>query len=287
MSHAFSNSDRQSELLADLAMQGLSHAELRELEALGLADDTFDLAAAAADLAMFPPAEPLPDHVRAKLEACADRYIANPGGDAVIARITPERASAQVSPALTPKLAGESVARVPMVAKLGWVAAAACLGLAIVGWMPKPGKAGRGTEILAGGGDLGTQRNQLLAAGEDVVRFDWSDWAADGQGPEIPGVKGDVVFSPKTQTGYMRFVGLPDNPKDAQYQLWIVDERGMGQRVSGAIFDAHARGGELIVPVSPRITVGKPVAFALTIEKPGGTWVSDMKRRVVIATAKG
>jgi hypothetical protein len=41
--------------------------------------------------------------------------------------------------------------------------------------------------------------------------------------------------------------------------------------------------GELVVPIRPAIEVQGAAAFAVTIEKVGGTWVSDMKRRVVIA----
>jgi hypothetical protein len=279
------NSDRLAELLADRALHGLSTLEAKELLDAGADDESFELAAAAIDLAMFPPAARMPMDVRARLEAKAEQFVSG-----ARAASTPD---APAKPAM--RLAGTergtppATDSFPLVARLGWLAAAACLGLAIVAWWPSV-RAGAGDTGTGGGqvaADLGTQRNELIARADDLVKCEWQDWAAEGQGPEIPGVKGDVVFSPKTQSGFMRFVGLPDNPGQCQYQLWIVDQRGMGQRVSGAIFDAHAAGGELIVPIAPRITVGKPVAFAVTIEQPGGTWVSDMKRRVVIASAKG
>lgn len=287
------NSDRLAELLADRAMHGLSVSEERELESIGTRkgfdDEAFGLAAAAIDLALFPPVSRMPAEVRNRLEASAERFAAQAraGGSRtdVIAKIEPVRSEtarvqANGSASAVPQTL---VYRSSLVSRLGWVVAAASLGLAAVVWMNRP----RVFADPAHPTDLASERNQLLANAGTVVKCDWQDWAAEGQGPEIPGVKGDVVFDPKTQCGYMRFVGLPDNPRQCQYQLWIVDERGMGQRISGAIFDAHAGGKELIVPVSPRITVGRPVAFAVTIEQPGGTWVSDMKRRVVIATPKG
>jgi hypothetical protein len=37
------------------------------------------------------------------------------------------------------------------------------------------------------------------------------------------------------------------------------------------------------VPIQPGIDVGRVTLFAITVEKPGGTWVPDLKRRVVVA----
>lgn len=294
------NPDRIHELLADEALQGLSVEEIQELgRSEGLAEDqSLALAAAAADLALFPPTASMPATVRARLELTAAEFIANLNQSAA------PPAPLKLVPAPTelqqPQLAHPHPAQ-PRLAppsrtlssRMGWIAAAACLGLAALAWLPRPQRSNYPTGTIAGGtpggaivGDFATERQRLLAA-PDAVQGQWQDWAADGSPPEIAGVTGDVVFSPAKQTGFLRFVGLPDNPKGSQYQLWIVDQRGMSQRISGALFDAHSGGGELLVPIAPRITVGTPVAFALTIEAPGGTWVSDMKRRVVIATPKG
>ncbi|HRJ49617.1 MAG TPA: anti-sigma factor, partial [Phycisphaerales bacterium] len=128
--------------------------------------------------------------------------------------------------------------------------------------------------------------DDLLRTAPDLVRAQWGDWDA----PEIAGVTGEVVWSDARQAGYMRFTGLPaNNPTREQYQLWIVDERGLvdptGQsaRISGGVFDVPADGSPVVIPISPAIKVGKAQLFAITIEKPGGTWVSDMTRRVSIA----
>ena len=81
-------------------------------------------------------------------------------------------------------------------------------------------------------------------------------------------------------------IGLPEtNPTAETYQLWIIDSRGMEQRVSGGVFSGGAggEGGEVIVPIDPALAIKGAGAFAVTIEPPGGNAVSDMKRRVVIA----
>ena len=42
-------------------------------------------------------------------------------------------------------------------------------------------------------------------------------------------------------------------------------------------------GDEVIVPIRASLPVGAPLAFAVTIERPGGVVVSDRSRVVVIA----
>ena len=100
---------------------------------------------------------------------------------------------------------------------------------------------------------------------------------------EQPGVGGDVVWNDTLQQGYLRFVGLEINdPTKEQYQVWVIDDRGMEQKVSGGVFNATAD-GEVIVPIEPGIDVGRVQVFAITVEEPGGIWVPDLKRRVVVA----
>lgn len=158
-----------------------------------------------------------------------------------------------------------------------WVAAAAAIVLAAVAWLNAPTRT-----------PAPMTYEQFVQVTPDVVRSAWGDWAE----PEIKGVTGEVVWSPSRQQGFMVFKGLPINdPTKEQYQLWIVDERGLadatGQsaRISGGVFSI-ATTGEVVVPIDPALKVGKAQLFALTIEKPGGTWVSDMTRRVVAAAVK-
>jgi len=126
-------------------------------------------------------------------------------------------------------------------------------------------------------------RTKLLEV-PGTVRLAWSPFNLEGAAPaEQPNIQGDVVWNDELQTGYLRFVGLKANdPKIEQYQVWVIDERGLEQKVSGGVFNATAQ-GEVIVPITPGIDVGRVALFAITVEKPGGTWVPDLKRRVVVA----
>lgn len=131
--------------------------------------------------------------------------------------------------------------------------------------------------------ELQRSRTKLLEV-PGTVRLAWSPFNLEGAAPaEQPGLAGDVVWNDEQQSGYLRFTGLKANdPKVEQYQVWVIDERGMEQKVSGGVFNATAQ-GEVIVPIHPGIDVGKVVLFAVTVEKPGGTWVPDLKRRLVVA----
>jgi hypothetical protein len=125
-------------------------------------------------------------------------------------------------------------------------------------------------------------RTKLLEV-PDTIRIAWSPFDLPDAPAEQRTVQGDVTWNDRLQTGYLRFVGLkPNDPKVEQYQVWVIDERGMEQKVSGGTFNSTAQ-GEVIVPIEPRIDVGRVALFAITVEKPGGTWVPDLKRRVVVA----
>lgn len=131
--------------------------------------------------------------------------------------------------------------------------------------------------------ELKFNREKLLEIDGTFVRtwtpFDLPDAPAEQRGR----VQGDVVWNDELETGYLRFVGLEVNdPTEEQYQVWVIDERGLEQKVSGGVFNATAD-GEVIVPIQPGIEVGRVALFAITIEEPGGTWVPDLERRVVVA----
>lgn len=157
----------------------------------------------------------------------------------------------------------------------GWMAAAACLVVAV-------GLALRG---LGGATPSHAERMAAAQAKGDLVRASWGPFNAldTGDAPEITGVTGEVAWSDSMQTGVMKFTGLPPCKSGEQYQLWIVDaERGISQRVSGAVFGCSGR-GPLEVPIEPQLPIAKAAAFAVTLEREGGVVVSDMKRRVVLA----
>lgn len=131
--------------------------------------------------------------------------------------------------------------------------------------------------------ELRQNRKRLLEV-PDTVRVAWQPFdLPDAPAEQRESVRGDAVWNDQLQIGYLRFEGLrPNDPATEQYQVWVIDERGMEQKVSGGVFNATAE-GEVIVPIEPGIDVGRVAVFAVTVENPGGTWVPDLKRRVVVA----
>lgn len=129
---------------------------------------------------------------------------------------------------------------------------------------------------------LQQNRTKLLDV-PGTVRLAWTPFDLPNAPAEQREVQGDVVWNDDLQQGFLRFVGLKVNdPNVEQYQVWVIDERGMEQKVSGGVFNASAD-GEVIVPIHPGIDVGRVAVFAITVEKPGGTWVPDLLRRIVVA----
>ena len=131
--------------------------------------------------------------------------------------------------------------------------------------------------------ELLADNRRLLLEVPETIRVAWSPFDLPDAPAEQRNVTGDVVWNDDLQQGYLRFVGLkPNDPAVEQYQVWVIDDRGMEQKVSGGVFNATAE-GEVIVPIHPGIVVGRVALFAITIEEPGGTWVPDLRRRVVVA----
>jgi hypothetical protein len=116
--------------------------------------------------------------------------------------------------------------------------------------------------------------------------------APDGiRAPFVPGLAtyagldGDVVWSTTKQDGFLRLRGLPANdPQRSQYQLWIVDpERDAEFPVDGGVFDIPAGSDEALIRFQPRLPIGRPVAFVITQEIPGGVVKSRNPKPVAIA----
>ena len=81
----------------------------------------------------------------------------------------------------------------------------------------------------------------------------------------------------------MRLVGLAKNdPRAAQYQLWIIDPSRDKRPVDGGVFDITSA-GEVLVPITAKLRIDKPEGFALTREQPGGVVVSKGPLLVVAA----
>ncbi len=257
------HNERLSDLLADGAAQGFSRAEAAELDRL-LAQ------AADVDAEAFERAAAVIDQVFAATDAVPEELPA-----ALRARV---EAAAGIRPTDTMRLNSPAPApRRPLAAWGGWLAAAAAVVIAALGWM-------RG--VGPGASSPAAVRTAVLGAA-DRIQWNWGAWgakpASEG-GVEFPAknVGGEVVWSTAAQSGVMRFTGLArNNPGEYQYQLWIIDP-AQKHPIDGGVFNVDAD-GEVLVAINPKIRVSDAAAFAITAEKPGGVVVSDQSKRVVIA----
>jgi Anti-sigma-K factor rskA len=262
MSDAILRNDRLLDLLVKQATEGVTSAEQLELDRLLAQHDDADpqfieRIAAALNLAGDLPDEPLPAGLRARIEAQALKEL--PAGPGNVTALRPRPAERPAS------------AR----GRLGWLAAAACLVLAVTAWWP------RLRDFVEVPPSAAEQRLALLQ-GATVAHADWSN--TDDPGSQ--GVRGDVVWDNNTQRGFIRFTGLAANdPKQSQYQLWIFDaKRDDRYPIDGGVFDIPPNATEVVLPINARLAVNEPAAFAVTIEKPGGVVVSA--REHVVALAK-
>lgn len=254
---------RLAELSVDELLGTLAPADEAELHGLRAQHPDFDAgslerAIAALYLAAAPAPQPLPESLRMRLQT---------------ASIT---ATAIAAPAAAARR------RTDWPRYGGWLAAAACLILAVGTWMSRlPAPAMPATQARAGAADAQAARARLLDAGRPVLRREWHG----GGDPAGRTVAGDVVWDPETQTGYMRFTGLARNdPKVEQYQLWIFDAaRDQRYPVDGGVFDISSAAGGEVIEIRAKLPVSTPVMFAITVERPGGVVVSDRSRIAALA----
>lgn len=122
-------------------------------------------------------------------------------------------------------------------------------------------------------------RADLLASAATLVRCEW----APGPGPQRGVVRGDVVFDPAQQSGFLRLSGLPELDPGHRYQLWIVDGKRQGPPVDGGVLAPLPAAGEVVVPIRARLPVRAPAAFVLTVEEADGVVVSAQQHVVAIA----
>ena len=279
-------SARAKELLAERALRPLDDREHWELRELGVEDDdTFDLAAAGVAVA-YTPIEAMPAALAEQLAAQAGVASANPpasllpGQMRTLAGVAPPRPSRAIQPGQPPsdidRAHEKKRSRASVI--VPWVAAAACLLLAVGTWWytrrPAPAVATA---------SVSEARAKLLASAKDTSTVAWTAT----EDPNAKGASGDVVWSQTEQRGFMRFVGLtPNDPTQFQYQLWIFDkDRDQAFPVDGGVFDVSST-GEIIVPIQAKLAVSDATLFAVTIEKPGGVVVSKRERIVVTAARK-
>lgn len=260
--------ERIEELLADRALWGLSETEQRELDTLESENELqleFEETAALASVGLTAvDREGVPPGLVAKLEAEALGFVASRRG------LAADRVLEAMDRADDGSSSAPTVPNAPAPIAWGWLVAAAALllGLLWVGFL----RDGRESSERA--------RGQIVAMA-DTQKIDWKA----GPSPFAGTVRGDVVWSQRLQKGFMRFQGLPVNdPTERQYQLWIFDStRDEKRPVDGGVFDIDRETGEAIVPIRAALKVGEAVAFAVTVEKPGGVVVSG--RDHIVATA--
>jgi hypothetical protein len=267
---------RVHELLVQRATEGLderARAELRELDPASEADQDFELAAAAVDLASLPD-EALPPQVADRVLAAALAQPAFRAAAAATAPAVPAVAATLPEPSarsLRPRRAArpEAGPRLPARTLAVGFAAAAALLLAF----------GAGTRFARSPRDPAAGRSELLTDLSAAHRA----WATPA-GAAVRGVSGEVVWDGAGQRGVLRFVGLPRNdPATARYQLWIFDRaRDPRFPVDGGMFDVTTD-PEAVVAFAARLPVAEPVRFMVTLERPGGAVVSARDRVVVVA----
>lgn len=274
--------ERLHDLLADRVFDELDERERRELETLipQFPDDNveeFEFAAAAIDLAYAADRlEPMPTDVRARLETRVFESMREAG----VGVASPERPAAEPGRATTrddarrgtsaPAPRAQSDGR-SFFDRLGWLAAAACLLVAVGAWWPQ----------LKSEPSVAARRATLEKTAGDLVGGEWATQAYLGD--KVVG--GDFVWSPAEQEGYMRFEGLPVNdPAKEQYQLWLIDPN-QEHPIDGGVFDARSD-GTFDIDIHAKLGVEKLAAAAITIEKPGGVVVSVQDKLILLAEPK-
>lgn len=165
-----------------------------------------------------------------------------------------------------------------LLSRAGWLLAAA----AVVGWVVVPFPFAR----RDGGPAGGTPGESVAAVLGDSAALH-VPWVASTD-PAATAATGEVIWDAAHQRGVLRIRGLvPNDPRLAQYQLWIIDaERDARYPVDGGVFDVDSN-GEVLIPVTARLAVGRPTLFAITLEKPGGVVVSTRERLVLAAPVSG
>jgi hypothetical protein len=291
------------DLLIKQVTEGLSPAEQRALDVLdsevaSAYSRDLERAAAAVVLAGSSTPQPLPAALAERVAQQAAAHFASPSkiGDLGAARAAAvDAARAAVDATRTSESSASSARPVPRADRYGaygWLAAAACLVLALFGWLrsptPPPLVQATPPSVLAPpppppapqAPPTPAEERAALLAKADSLKIP----LAATKDPAAAGVTGDVVWDPATQRGFLHFTGLAANdPAVHQYQIWIFDAgRDKRYPVDGGVFDIPANTAEVVVPIRAELMVRKPAAFAVTVEKPGGVVVSGREHVVAL-----
>jgi hypothetical protein len=289
------------DLLIKQVTEGLSPDEQRALDVLdsetasAYARD-LERAAAAVTLAASAPAGgakvlPLPAGLAEALAQQASEHFASVDHLASVDKVA-DIAAARSSKADQARASATPTPRANRYGSYGWLAAAACLVLAIFGWerspsppvipvaeVPTPSPEIAAPAVPPAPPTPAEERAALLAK-SDSLKIP----LAATKDPAAAGMSGDVVWDPVTQRGFLHFTGLAANdPAVHQYQIWIFDAgRDKRYPVDGGVFDVPANAAEVVIPIRATLMVRKPAAFAVTVEKPGGVVVSGREHVVAL-----
>ncbi|MBU6413489.1 MAG: anti-sigma factor [Planctomycetes bacterium] len=255
---------RLRDLLADRSLGALDAADMAELQNLIASGGQQEAEAFDRDIAALASAMHTPPSTRMPREA-RDRIVA--AGERAVTTSSANRSSRS------------------LLGTFGWLAAAAAVLMAVVGWWPRlfPTK----TPSLTPSQVVDAFNRAYPQDAHDVPMNTLKDdtLAADA--------KAVAVWSQVANRGFVKIKGLAANdPSKFQYQFWIFDgTRPAETPVSAAVFDISqavydAATGEYIIPINPAVRINKPAAIAVTVEQPGGVVVPKKDRVVFLKEIK-
>ncbi|TVS20546.1 MAG: hypothetical protein EA424_03430 [Planctomycetaceae bacterium] len=294
-----SDHDRLLELLAERVLVGLDADQQHELDSLLQTQPDFDAecldrTAALLDWAVAAgDTEPLPQSLQDRIRAGSRLGLqTRPGaGDGAGDPSYEDGAgdpSYESARAPTVGAAARVAQRMHRREVVAWLAAAACLLLAVFAWCTRPtlppplkSPAVMNSEppVTPPGTDtpdpsaailtVAQQREQLLASAPDVLHL---QLVSDDSGAVAREPGGDIVWSSGRQMGYLRLQGLVNNDlPQRQYQLWIIGCDAAGSEViNGGMFHVDRSTGELILPIQADHFVQQPKVFVVSVEPLGG-----------------
>lgn len=274
------NEERLLDLMIQRATTGITETEQQELDQLSSASNNlneperFEAVAAAVDVASTNTSH-LPNVLRDQILISAGNFFSDAKD--------PESETELVQPAQREEGISKGITRREAFAL---AVTAASITLMLTGLNPFA----KGSGATTGSGSPPTVA-QLFSdfidsKPEDLVDVAWTpvhNEAAEGR----------VVWSDAEQKGFMVFRGMTVNdPLSEQYQLWIFDtDPGQKSPVDGGVFDIIAgtedANGDFIVPIKAHVPIDRAVQFAVTVERPGGVYVSKRDKIPVLAKIAG
>jgi hypothetical protein len=272
------NEERLLDLMIQRATTGITDIEQQELDRLASDSNNlneperFEAVAAAVDVAATDPTA-LPDELRDQILISAGDFFSD------------QKDSKLVQPVQREEGISKGISRREAFA---FAVTAACITLMLTGLNPFAEnvgtKVGNGTTTVV---PVAKRFDDFVKSNpNDLVDVAWTPVHNDK-------AKGKVVWSDSQQEGFMVFSGMKVNdPLKEQYQLWIFDtDPGQAAPIDGGVFDIVAGeedgDGNFIVPIKAHVPVDRAVQFAVTVERPGGVYVSKRENIPVLAQIAG